>query len=419
MPELPQRPDGRLQVVDALRGFALAALFLVHMLESYELYWADPQPSRAAGLVFLFFMGKAFSLLALCFGFSFYVMMNNAVRRGAAFSARFAWRMLVLTAIGFVHSLVYRGDIIEILAGLGLLLLAARYVRSNRLLLAVAFLFFLQPALWWKILSATGDAAMTNRVLNDVEDPGLSVYLHGDFVAVLRVNLWEGQLSKWRFMFESGRVSQIVGLFLVGMVLGRIGFFSRLVEFSRTRHTLLAVATAAVILLHQGNDSLTTWFAGLSTTAAAKDAFGTICDSWFNLAGTAVWALLIVAIWQGPGRVVMLPLVPLGRATLTLYITQSILFVPFFYAFGLGMHAVLSPPLRLMVGLAAIAVQFWTAKSWFAHFTYGPLEWVWRALTYGRFDIPFRRRNQSPADNTQVPPGNSAPNERARPALGL
>ena len=106
-----ESPIGRIERVDALRGYALMGLFLVHMVEYYELYWASPKPSPIFDAIFILFAGKTFSLLALCFGFSFWVVMEGAARKGTDFSLRFAWRLLLLAGIGWLHSLVYRGDI--------------------------------------------------------------------------------------------------------------------------------------------------------------------------------------------------------------------------------------------------------------------------------------------------------------------
>ena len=127
----PAPSDARLESVDIVRGFALLALFLVHMIESYELYWADPKNGPVSDTVYLLFMGKSFSLLAVCFGFSFFILMDRAARRGSDFTARFAWRLTVLFAIGFGHALIYRGDIIQLLALMGFVLLAFHRVRSN------------------------------------------------------------------------------------------------------------------------------------------------------------------------------------------------------------------------------------------------------------------------------------------------
>ena len=99
-------------LIDTLRAFALIGVYMVHMFEQYEIYWAAPNQNLTHTIFTTFFMGKAFSLLTLCFGLSFFLLMDRADRRGANFSGRFAWRMAVLALIGLAHSLVYRGDIL-------------------------------------------------------------------------------------------------------------------------------------------------------------------------------------------------------------------------------------------------------------------------------------------------------------------
>jgi uncharacterized protein len=384
-------PGDRIEVVDVLRGFALMALFLVHMIESYELYWADPRPGPVSDTVYLLFMGKSFSLLALCFGFSFHVLMDRAARRGADFSWRFAWRLILLQAIGFLHSMVYRGDIIQLLAGLGLLLLVAHRIRSNAAVVGLAVLCFLAPSLWVQLVAALQGAAWANQPPGYLTDPAMEVYLHGGLAETLRMNLWIAQLPKWSFMWESGRLVQILGLFLLGMVLGRIGFFARPEAFARGRWIALACAAGAALLLYFLRDDAARWFAAQGHGDAANRIFGGILGSWLELAGTFTWALLLIAIHRSAARAVIAPFALGGRATLTLYILQSLVFVPIFYSFGLGLHDDWSQQTRLLVGLTAIGAQLLLAAWWFTRFRYGPVEWVWRALTYLRRDIPFRR----------------------------
>ena len=69
----------RLAIVDGLRGYALFGLFLVHMTGYFELYNARPVPSMVQDTVLWLFLGKSFSLLAICFGFSFFIMMDGAI----------------------------------------------------------------------------------------------------------------------------------------------------------------------------------------------------------------------------------------------------------------------------------------------------------------------------------------------------
>lgn len=384
--------DTRLEAVDIVRGFALMALFLVHMIESYELYWADPRPGAIADTVYLLFMGKSFSLLALCFGFSFFILMDRAARRGVDFTARFAWRLTVLFGIGFVHAMVYRGDIIQLLAAVGFLLLIAHRVQSNRVLVGVAALCFLSPLLLIQLAAAIAGAGWANQLPNHYSDPAMATYLSGGFAEYLRANLWTGQLPKWWFMIESGRLTQIFGLYLVGMVLGRIGFFARLGDYARARWIALAIAAAAALSLYFLRDDLAAAFAAQNHGEAANRLFGTLLGSWFELSGTACWALVLLALCQSPARALLRPLAGVGRTTLTLYILQSLVFVPIFYGFGLGLHDDWDQGTRLLVGLGAIVAQLVLAHWWLRHFRYGPVEWVWRALTYLRRDIPFRGR---------------------------
>lgn len=382
--------DTRLVSVDIVRGFALMALFLVHMIESYELYWADPRPGPIADTVYLLFMGKSFSLLALCFGFSFFILMDRAARRGVDFTARFAWRLTVLFGIGFLHAMVYRGDIIQLLALMGFALLAFHRVRDNRLLIAIAVFCFLSPLLLVQLVAAMAGAGWANQPPNHYSDPAMATYLTGNLAEHLRANLWQGQLPKWWFMLESGRLTQILGLYLVGMVLGRIGFFARLGDFARARWIALAIAATTALLLYFFRDNLAGWFARGNHGEAANRLLGALLGSWFELSGTTLWALVLLALFQSPARALLRPLAGVGRTTLTLYILQSLIFVPIFYGFGLGLHDDWDQQVRLLVGLAAIAVQLVLAHWWLRHFRYGPVEWVWRALTYWRRDIPFR-----------------------------
>lgn len=397
---MPRGPDTRLEVVDVLRGFALMGLFLVHMIESYELYWSDPKPGLIADTVFLLLMGKSFSLLALCFGFSFFILMDRAAQRGTDFSARFAWRLLILEGIGFLHSLIYRGDIMQVLAAMGLLLLVAHRIRSNRVLVGAAIFCFLGPSLIVQMIAAASGAAWANGAAMSSSDPGMPLYLSGTWQQVLAVNLWAGQVPKYWFFIEYGRLVQILGLFLLGMVLGRIGFFGRLKEFRRARWIALGIALAVAVALHFGREPLRQAFATLHYGATAERAFWTITGGWLDLAGTACWALLLMAIFDSPLRWLVHPFAAPGRLTLTFYIAQSAVFVPVFYGYGLGMWDDWDQQTRLFVALAAIVFQMWFAAFWLARFQYGPVEWVWRALTYMRRDVPFRRR---PAARLGVP----------------
>ena len=384
--------EDRLELVDALRGYALLGLFLVHMIEYFELYWLSPQPSAVHDWVFAFFSGKSYALFALCFGFSFYIIMHRAAARGTDFTRRFLWRLTLLAAIGWLHGMLYRGDILIVLALLGLLLVPFYRIPSNRLLATLAALCFLLPWPFFRLVFGLAGAGWANQPPHFWSDPTLVNYAQGGFTDMLATNLWAGQVEKWWFYFESGRIMHIFGLFLTGLILGRSGVFAAPERFVPARRWALALALAAGIGLSLGTDAIVAAAHFDATQAMPAGALRDLLGAWRDLAWTAVSALVVIALWQsGAGRTLLRPLVPAGRTTLTLYVGQSLLFVPVFYGFGLGLYAWIGQGRALVLGLFAFALQLLLARWWMRHYRYGPFEWAWRAATYTSRRVPFRR----------------------------
>jgi uncharacterized protein len=378
----------RMEGLDALRGFALMALFLVHALELFELWWVHPYPSLIHNVMFMAFSGKAFSLLALCFGISFFIIMDRSARRGIDFSGRFAWRLVLLALLGYLHGLIYRGDILQVLAVVGLLLIPLNRIKSNWLLIAIAGLFFLQPGVLFQIYVAAKGAAWAEARPSFLVDTA-NVYLYGSFADNIRANLINGQLIKWWYMIEYGRLSQLIGLFLIGLVLGRIGLFQTPRKFARGRTIALIVAIASAAGLYFGRDYLAELVAPQHGFAQMR--FETILFSLFDLSFMAVLMLGFMQLYYGfAGRMLNL-LAPAGRMTLTLYIMQSVVFVPIYFGFGLGLHDDITQAEALALGAGFFAAQLVFAHVWFQFFLYGPLEWLWRAGTYLTVNVPFLR----------------------------
>lgn len=379
----------RLTIVDGLRGYALFGLFLVHMTGYFELYNARPEPSLVQDTVLWLFLGKSFSLLAICFGFSFFVMMDGARRRGQPFAGRFAWRLFLLLVIGWLHSLIYRGDIIAVLATAGFVLIPFDRVRSNRALLIAAGLLLLQPFLIYRILAGHMGYAWALAEPLFYDDGGaMRPSLFGTFGELVQANLIAGKFSKWAFYIETGRIVEILGLYLIGLVLGRARFFAEPERFTRTRWTALLLAILLIFPL--------TYARGLTCCYSRGPAYWTdvMISGWIDLAGMAISMLVFIQLWLWGGDRLFKYLVPPGRMTLTLYIGQSLVFVPVYYGFGLHLWDRVTQPESLSLGLLAFAAQLVFATFWFRYFVYGPLEWLWRAGTKLSLDVPFRRRKE-------------------------
>ena len=391
----------RMENLDALRGLALFGLFMVHMPELFELYWlvpaTDPFQLKVHDTVWLLLAGKAFALMALCFGVSFFILMDSASRRGGDFSLRFAWRLLLLGLMGLLHGLWYRGDILEVLAVMGLFLLPFHRVRDNGVLLVLAAALLLQPLMLVQIVAGLLGAEWANRPPAYWGIEINPLYLHGTLADTVRVNVLEGHGQKWAFMYGSGRLSQILGLSLVGMVLGRIGFFSRPEAFARARLAMLLLSLAAAVLLHWLREPLSGLVPATATMTMPRDRAWTVLGSLFDVAVMTVLMSGFLLLYHGPAQRLLGALAPAGRMTLTLYVAQSLVCVPLFYGYGLGLYAGMTQLQAVAWGLVGFAAQLAFAHLWFRQFLYGPLEWLWRAGTFLSPRVPFRRRTVAAA----------------------
>jgi uncharacterized protein len=379
--------SSRLTMVDGLRGYALMGLFLVHMTGYFELYNARPDPSWVQETTRFLFQGKSFSLMALCFGFSFYAMMESARRKGESFALRFAWRLAVLFGIGWLHALLYRGEIIVVLAVAGLFLIPFDYVRSTKMLLAVAILLLIQPFVIARIAAGFDQQAWAWATPLFYRDGGaMRPSLFGTLPQLVHANIVAGKVAKWSFFIETGRIFQVFGLFLIGLVLGRIDFFRQPERFRRLRLWGLIVSALLVAPL--------AWLGDWACCHRVGPWYFTqvLFDGYCDLAATAVCFFLFVQLWIWTRGRVLDRLVPVGKMTLTLYVGQSLVFVPIFYGFGLGWWRTITQEESLAVGLVACTAQLIFATLWFRHFAYGPLEWIWRVATKLSLDVPFRRR---------------------------
>lgn len=208
-PETPQR----VLLVDALRGFALMGLFLVHSIELFELYWQNPVDSKVHDIIFFLFAGKAYAIFAMLFGISFFIIMDKQAKKGVDFRMRFAWRLVILFVIGTFNSMVYSGEVLQVLAGYGFFLLLA-YRIPTKWLVVLAIAFLLTPNLmyhyWTAIHNLPGaNDKPYNAILYAQTGP---VWTQGTLPEVLAFNVTTGSLAKWFWFFEGSRGLQLFGL---------------------------------------------------------------------------------------------------------------------------------------------------------------------------------------------------------------
>ena len=399
----PTAPLQRHELIDALRGFALAGVLMVNLasLTSYDLL-AEPAraalPTHAFDAVAMHAMDllvsiKFITLFSLLFGLGFALQLERAQARGPGGLRRYARRLVVLLGIGLVHSyFIWWGDILLTYAVVGLLMLPFARL-PDRALLAAGFAIALLPPLvspWMRtILPAMPTQAEAFAV-------GVEAFASSSWLRTLDANV---TLANWARVSNWALVCFVLGRFLLGYWAGRRGLLQRPDQHRALLARIFAWALAtgiAVTALSYLQDPLRAALPLLEGDAAklAMRVLLRIGPLSLGIAYACGFALLFCRpAWRRPLRV----LAPVGRMALTHYVAQSVVGVILFYGIGFG----IGPRWGMAGLLAAWALIFMSqvlvSHVWLSRFRYGPLEWLWRWLTYGGRP-PKLRRSSGEAD---------------------
>ena len=391
-------PSSRIEIIDALRGSALLGILLVHSVEHFDFMryprnppaWLQTLNFQARDAAFFLFGGKAYAIFALMFGLSFFLILDRAARRGVNFRWRFLWRLAVLAIIGFLHSLVYCGDILGILAILGIPLVFL-YSASDRMLGWLSALLVLQlPTLWQlgRIVFESGYAPAGSHYGPYYRELS-QVFANQGLLDVLKVNVWHGALARGWWTIDTGRYLQMMGLFVWGLMLGRSRVFENPEAYACLAKKVLWFGIAGFAVLYPLKLTLGTW--GL--TGMRLRVSDGLLASYGDLAQMFIWAGGFVLLYHFTRvRGTLRLLIPYGRMSLTCYVTQALVGVPLFYNFGFGLYRQLGQFYSVLGGALFFVLQCALAHLWLKRFQYGPLEWLWRCATLLSFDTPFRKR---------------------------
>ena len=302
-------------------------------------------------------------------------------------SGRFLWRLAVLGLMGYVHGLLYCGDILAVIAVLGVPLVLLNRLDS-RVLRWIAVLLLLQVPQWFDVVRVLAEPAYVpgrphHWDLYALTDP---VFADGNFLDVVRLNAWTGQAAKWWWMIETHRYPQMLGLFVCGLLLGRSRVLSdppRLRRLAMRALVMGAAGFAIVLLARRG-------IVALDLKDMRHQVVADLANMYGNLAQMAIWAGAFVLLYPST-RAVLEVFVPYGRMSLTCYVSQALIGVPFFYGFGLAMYRHVGAFGALCFALGVFVLQSAFARWWLSRYSYGPLEWAWRAATLRSLEVPLRR----------------------------
>ena len=215
---------------------------------------------------------EGFLYFSLLFGFSFFIQLDNAARRGMPFRGRFVWRMFLLLLFSQLHSLFYNGDILLLYSVMGAFVSGSLSFVHPRVL-TVAVIMILQPLEWIRLLCTLLDIPFLNYGNHWLTYAKLAkpVMESGNVWEVIVSNITYGQLYGNLWQIENGRIFQIGGLFLFGMVAGREQLFRNTPASIRRWKWLVLWAAVLFVPFHIVRSTYPAWVEGCPRLAMPLD----------------------------------------------------------------------------------------------------------------------------------------------------
>jgi uncharacterized protein len=388
--------NSRIDVIDALRGFALLGILFSHIT---ELYVGDILPDnvylysgwiKADGIAMLLvvalFRAKSFMIFSFLFGLSFYIQMERGKAKGIDFKKTYIWRIILLLFIGLLHQVIYRGDILILYALLAFPLMLFFKMNSNRVFITLIISILFIP----KLLIGLADyyeLISIPSLSNDARSLYIQTLLDGSFWDIGKLNLTQGMLSKlYIHIGPYSRIFQTFALFLAGLAFGKSGIIEALADRVKTlRKFSLWSTVASVILL-----TATLFFFYLSR----DKNFGFLPFDFMyditNVALTAFYISTFLWLFHASKNWIIKLLANFGRTALSNYIGQSIIGAILFYSYGFGLLKSFLVIELIGIGCIIAIVQLALSTIWLKYFYYGPLEWLWRCATYFKWQKMIR-----------------------------
>ena len=388
----PEPASERIAALDAVRGVAVAGILFANVLIFFGLFAMpvarlEALPSARADEIarfaeHAFVSGKFYSIFSLLFGIGFGLQLT---RGSDAVLPRFRRRLRVLLAIGAVHAfLIWAGDILMLYALLGFTLpwfarkTDAQLLRWSLILLAIPTVLYVVGLAVWLAIGAEApapDAAsgMPPQILGIFEAVG-----SGGVADALKGNLML-LVGRWMDLFATVRFPKVLGMFVLGLWIVQRGIATAL-----PAHRSLLVRWAVV-----------GWIIGLPANllaAWAMERWEYLPPSVGGLVSVIAQAVGVPLLATGYASTIALlalrgtPLVtifaPVGRMALTNYLMQSLICVTLSYGFGFGLWWRIGASRAMAIAAAIIAVQIIISTIWMSRKRFGPVEWLWRRLTY-------------------------------------
>jgi uncharacterized protein len=396
----------RILTLDVIRGFALLGIFIMNMpyfntsffagADGTHLWpaWWDRTAETARDVLF---SGKFNSMFSMLFAIGFTIQLGRLEQRDPSNAkAIYLRRIFWLLVFGIVHATVFwTGDVLHIYALFGVALLILRRA-PDKLLWALFVACLVYPAVVGAYRLATTTPEEVQQFVATAqawETSNNAAYGGGSFVAAVREHTREMifvYTDPRAFLGILGFYVQIFSTMVIGLMLGRRNFFQNsgayLPLVKRVQWWALGVGALTGAIFG--------YYLATVENPATPTPFGVLVGVAYYICRVCIMAFyvatLIRAVHNDVWRRRLAPMATAGRMPLTNYLLQTLMATFIFYGWGLGLWGEVGPAwdLALAVGIFFL-IQVPLSRLWLQRFAMGPMEYLWRVLTYGR--APLRR----------------------------
>lgn len=406
----PLRGKERVEILDFLRGIAIFGILIVNMsyfntpfftqMGNYTM-WGDIPNKVTQYLIWFFLEGKFYPLFAVLFGIGFYFFIQKASDTLRPFLFRYRMRLLYLLLFGILHAvLLWHGDILVIYALFGFVM-TWFHKRSDKTLIVWAIIFIILPIIMIAALVGLINLAMQipemaegmeegfreqSRYVEETIEKAMVVYPTGSFSEILRMRLSEysTMLNGIFFVFPN-----VMSLFLIGIILGRKKVFLDMSTALRVLRKVFWWCLPVAIILGA------TYVYSMETVSYTSLNWSLLLMVTSSLIGGPAMMfvymyLLVLMYHKGVFGKIAGAIAKTGRMAFTNYLAQSIICTTIYLSYGLGLYGQVNIWQGILLACAIFGLQLLWSHYWLGRYRFGPFEWLWRSMTYARWQ-PMKR----------------------------
>ncbi len=410
----PVQTRDRIVFLDALRGFAILGIFIANLNifsgyhENINVSGPFLRPTLDSIMSFIHLMfieGKFYTIFSLLFGWGIALQIESGNSKNINPIPTIKRRLRFMLLLGGMHLLIWSGDIVFFYALLAFILLQLRRCSNKSLLILAAVLIFLPIILYaikshWLILNYPswflfhlGDKVLQNLIGKN-NFTNINIFKeHLSWLDYVKINIG-GFFYRYGDLFFVSRIPKVFGVFLIGFVIGRTNFYKNFNQHKKTIYWIIGIG----LFIGLPSNFILSYFITYYNDDYNNLKLNGLYQTIVNAIGVVPLALayvfmLMLFFERNLGKRILSSVAPIGKMAFSNYILNSLIGNYIFVSAGLGYSRMVGPFYYTILGLLIYGMQIIISTLWMKYFNFGPIEWLWRSLTYKKWLTILKARN--------------------------